>query len=512
MTTHRAEAAVEVLPDDVHNRALVANVHPTDWTNPKPAGRYNLVVIGGGTAGLVAAAGAAGVGAKVALIERALLGGDCLNSGCVPSKALLRSAHAIADLRAGAAVGVHIESQNVEVDFPGVMERLRAVRSRISENDSARRFRDDLGVDVFMGGGRFNDRNQIEVAGEVLRFSKAVIATGARPFVPPIKGLADAGFHTNETIFTLTELPKRLAIIGGGPIGCELAQAFACLGSQVTLIEMESQFLKREDPDAAAILRASLERDGVDIALDTQVAEVESTTPTKRLRLLREGKEDVIEVEDILVGAGRVPNIEGLGLDLAGVGHDRRGILVNDYLQTHNKNIFAAGDVCMSTQFTHAADFASRAVIQNALFFGRKKLSALTIPWCTYTRPEIAHVGVYEQDALAQGKQIDTFLRPFSEVDRAIAEADEAGFVKIHTEKGGDKILGATIVAKHAGDMISEISVAMAGGVGLSRLASVIHPYPTQAEAIRQLGDAYNRTKLTPTIAKIFRSFLSLRR
>lgn len=515
MTTNRAVAAIEVPPFDLHNRALVANVHPADWTNPEPAGRYNLVVIGGGTAGLVAAAGAAGVGAKVALIERALLGGDCLNSGCVPSKSLLRSAHAIADLRSAASVGVNVARDSVEVDFAAVMERLRQIRSRISANDSARRFRDELGVDVFIGDGRFVDRSRIEVAGATLRFSKAVIATGARPFVPPIEGLAAAGYFTNETIFSLTELPPRIAIIGGGPIGCELSQAFASLGSRVTLIELASQFLTREDPDAAAILRAALERDGVEVALDTGIAAVEGSDEprsTKRLHLSRGGQQRVLEVDAILVGAGRVPNVDGLGLELAGVRQDRRGVLVDDRLRTHNKNIYASGDVCMTTKFTHAADFASRIVIQNALFFGRKKLSALTIPWCTYTRPEIAHVGLYERDARERGIEVDTYLRPFSEVDRAITEADEEGFVKIHTEKGSDKIVGATIVAKHAGEMISEISVAMAGGVGLSRLGSVIHPYPTQADAIRQLGDAYNRTKLTATVTKLFRSFLSLRR
>ncbi|MBW2389926.1 MAG: mercuric reductase, partial [Deltaproteobacteria bacterium] len=490
-----------------------------------------------------AAAGAAGVGAKVALIERSLLGGDCLNSGCVPSKSLLRSAHAIADLRAAAAVGVNVAQDGVEVDFPAIMERLRKIRSRISENDSAHRFQHVLGVDVFIGDGRFVDRSRIEVAGATLRFSKAVIATGARPFVPPIEGLEEAGYFTNETIFSLTELPPRMAIIGGGPIGetifsltelpprmaiigggpigCELAQAFASLGSHVTLIEMASQFLTREDPDAAAILRTALEQDGVDVALGASIKAVEGSNEpgsVKRLRLLRGGggggggKEESIEVDAILVGAGRIPNVDGLGLELAGVRQDRRGVLVDDYLRTDNKNIYAAGDVCMATKFTHAADFASRAVIQNALFFGRKKLSALTIPWCTYTRPEIAHVGLYGHEAEERGIELDTYLRPFSEVDRAIAEGDEEGFVKIHTEKGSDKIVGATIVAKHAGEMISEISVAMAGGVGLSRIASVIHPYPTQAEAIRQLGDAYNRTKLTPTVAKIFRWFLSIRR
>lgn len=515
MTTHPSVDAVEVEPMDIHNQALVANVHPPDWVNPEPAPSYNLVVIGGGTAGLVAAAGAAGVGAKVALIERSLLGGDCLNSGCVPSKALLRSAHAVSDLRSAAAVGVNVADGAVEVDFPGIMERLREIRSRISENDSAYRFRDELGVDVFIGQGRFASPNTIDVGGATLNFSKAVIATGARPFVPPIPGLEEAGYHTNETIFSLTELPPRMAIIGGGPIGCELAQAFASFGTRVTLIEQGEHFLIREDVDAAALLQKSLEADGVDIALNSEINAVETSGDSgnsKRLALSRAGKEEILEVDVIMVGAGRIPNVEGLDLESAGVAFDRRGVTVDDTFKTTNENVYASGDVCMSTKFTHAADFASRAVIQNALFFGSKKFSALTIPWCTYTRPEIAHVGLYERDAVAQGIEVDTYLRPFSEVDRAIAEGDEDGFVKIHTEKGGDKILGATIVAKHAGEMISEISVAMAGGTGLSKIASVIHPYPTQAEAIRQLGDAFNRTKLTPLVAKIFRIFLSLRR
>jgi len=503
---------IEIPPMDVHNVNLVANVHPPDWKNPEPAARYNLVVIGGGTAGLVAAAGAAGLGAKVALIERALLGGDCLNSGCVPSKSLLRSAHAIADLRAGSTVGVKVDESAIEVDFPAVMERLREIRSRISKHDSARRFKDELGVDVFIGEGRFIDTQRIEVGDQILRFKKAVIATGARPFVPPIPGLEDNGYYTNETIFNLTEQPARIGIIGGGPIGCELAQAFASLGSQVTLIEQSHQFLVREDPDAADILRTALERDGVRVALDTAVSVIEAAGEAKRMQLESRGKRTSVEVDAILVGAGRVPNIEDLALERANIETRRHGIAVDDRLRTTNRRVYASGDVCMATKFTHAADFASRAVIQNALFFGRKKISTLTIPWCTYTRPEIAHVGLYERDAKAQGIELDSYLRPFAEVDRAIAEGEEEGFVKIHTQKGKDTIVGATIVAKNAGEMISEISVAMAGGIGLSKLSKVIHPYPTQAEAIRQVGDAYNRTRLTPKVARIFEKFLSLTR
>lgn len=524
MTQDRnAVSAVELPPMDIHNQNLVDNVHPADWQNPEPAPSYNLVVIGAGTAGLVAAAGAAGLGAKVALIERHLMGGDCLNSGCVPSKSLLRSAHAVADIRSAGEFGVSVDPTAIKVDFGSVMERLREIRSRISKHDSAKRFRDELGVDVFIGEGQFLDANHIEVAGRTLKFKKAVIATGARPFVPAIPGLEETGYRTNETIFNLTDLPRRIGIIGGGPIGCELAQAFACLGSQVTLIERSHQFLVREDPDAADLLRAALERDGVEVALDTGVEVVEKTSTGKRMRLSRgdargdgagsEGKDEWIEVDEILVGAGRIPNVEGLGLEHAGVEVDpRQGVVVDDQLRTRNKNIFASGDVCMSTKFTHAADFASRAIIQNALFFGSKKLSALTIPWCTYTRPEIAHVGMYERDAEEAGIEVDTYIRHFAEVDRAIAEGQEEGFVKIHTEKGKDKIVGATIVANHAGEMISEVSVAIAGGVGLGKLSGVIHPYPTQAEAIRQIGDQFNKTKLTPLVAKLFDTILRWRR
>jgi len=455
------------------------------------------------------------------------MGGDCLNSGCVPSKAMLRSAHAVGQIRDAADVGVHVPDTAIDIDFPKIMERLRRIRSRISKVDAARRFRDELGVDVFLGDACFGGRDSIEVAGATLRFKKAVIATGARvagatlrfkkaviatgarPFVPPIPGVEEAGYYTNESIFSLTSLPEHLVVIGGGPIGCELAQSFACFGSQVTLVEAGTQFLSREDPDAALVLRAAFERDGIDVRLDTKVVEVETDTAGKLVTIESDGKQEVLRASAILIGAGRVPNTENLGLETAGVEFDARGVVVDDYLRTSNKRIFAAGDICMSTKFTHAADFAARAVVQNALFVPSKKLSSLTIPWCTYTQPEIAHVGLYERDASRAGIEIDTFVREFSDVDRAIAEGDEGGFVKIHVQKGGDKIVGATIVARHAGDLISEISVAMAGSVGLSKLASVIHPYPTQAEAIRQIGDAYNRTKLTPVAARVLRSFFS---
>jgi pyruvate/2-oxoglutarate dehydrogenase complex dihydrolipoamide dehydrogenase (E3) component len=500
-----------VLPDDVYNQTLIANVHPTDWQNPEPASRYNLVVIGGGTAGLVTAAGAAGLGARVALVERHLLGGDCLNVGCVPSKAVIRSSRVCADLRDAGRFGLKV-LKNTEVDFPAVMERMRQIRARISDHDSAKRFK-ELGVDVFLGEGRFLGSDTAEVAGKTLRFRKAVIATGTRPVHPAIEGIAEVGFLTNETVFSLTERPRRLAVIGGGPIGCELAQAFRRLGCEVTLFHNASHILNREDSDAAEIIQQSFIRDGIRLVLDCKTKRVEKRNGDKVVYIECGEKTEAIAVDEILAGAGRAPNVEGLNLEAVGVRYDKReGVKVNDHLQTSNPSIFAAGDICLSYKFTHTADATARIVIQNALFGGRKKLSSLTIPWCTYTDPEIAHVGMYEKDAKERGVEVETYVRPLKDVDRAMADGEEEGFVKVHVRKGTDKIVGATIVARHAGEMISEISLAIVADLGLKRIGQVIHPYPTQAEAIKQVADAYQRNRLTPFIKGLFARWLAWRR
>jgi pyruvate/2-oxoglutarate dehydrogenase complex dihydrolipoamide dehydrogenase (E3) component len=502
-----AEHSVVVEPWDEHNRVLVRNVHPDDWVNPEPAPRYNLVVIGAGTAGLVTAAGAAGLGAKVALIERDLMGGDCLNVGCVPSKALIRAARAWADVRDAGAYGVDVPA-GIRVDFPTVMERMRRLRAGISRNDSVSRFR-DLGVDVFLGKGRFSGPDTVEVAGKTLRFKKAVIATGARAAAPPIPGLAEVGYLTNETVFSLTELPRRLAVIGAGPIGCELAQAFARFGSQVYLIEAQHGILPNEDRDAAQIVLQSLLRDGITLLCCGGDLKVAKTVDGKRLTVDSHGQHYDISVDEILVGVGRRPNVEGLDLDTVGVAVEKTGVKVNDRLQTTNPRIYAAGDICSPYKFTHAADFQARLVIQNALFFGRAKASALTIPWCTYTDPEIAHVGLYERDATTRGIRIKTFVQELGDVDRAILDGETEGLVKVHVQEGTDKIVGATIVAHHAGEMLPEITLAMTHRLGLGKIASTIHSYPTQAEAIRKLGDQYNRTRLTPFVKKLFHRWLA---
>jgi len=510
------EARFSVPPMDPYNQELVSNVHPPDWSNPEPAKRYNLVVLGAGTAGLVTAAGAAGLGAKVALVERHLMGGDCLNVGCVPSKAIIHSARVRAEVRDAARNGIHVP-EGTEVDFGAVMERMRRLRSHISRHDSFQRF-SNLGIDVFLGEPRFTGGDTVSVEGKTLRFKKAVLATGARAFEPPVEGLAEAGFLTNETVFSLTERPEHLLVVGAGPIGCEMAQTFRRLGSQVTLLEMTDQILTREDPDAARIVSDSLEKDGVRFLFESKMTRVSRNGSKKIVHVQRNGKEETLEVDEILIGAGRVPNVEGLDLESVGVEYDpRQGVVVDDSLRTTNPRIYAAGDICSRYKFTHTADFAARIVIQNALFadflrIGRKKFSALTIPWCTYTDPEIAHVGLYERDAQEKGIPVETFQIPMSDVDRAIVEEETEGLIKIHVKKGKGTILGGTIVARHAGEMISELTLAIVGKIGLGTLAGVIHPYPTQAEIIRKAGDAYNRTRLTPKVARILSWLMAIQR
>jgi len=498
-----------VQPDDEHNRALLAHVHPPGWTNPTPAARYDLVVVGGGTAGLVSAAGASGLGARVALVERHLLGGDCLNVGCVPSKAMIAAARTAATARETSAFGVRVSG--LDVDFAAVMERMRRLRAGIAPHDGAERFT-RLGVDVFLGEGRFTGRATLEVDGRRLTFTRAVVATGARATAPPIPGLEDVGYLTNETVFWLTELPRRLAVVGAGPIGCELAQAFCRLGSRVTALEMLPQVLGKEDPDAAAIVERRLRTDGVAIVLGARIERAERRGRDKVLVYEAGGARREVACDAILVGAGRAPNVEGLGLEAAGVACGRDGVTVNDYLQTTNRRIYAAGDVASRFRFTHMADALARIVLANALFGGWKKASALHVPWCTYTSPEVAHVGLYAEEAKARGHAVDTLTIPMAEVDRAVLDGDEAGFFRVHLERGRDRILGATLVSAHAGETISEVTLAMTRRLGLATLAGVIHPYPTEAEAIRKAADEYNRGRLTPTVKRVLGWLLAARR
>jgi pyruvate/2-oxoglutarate dehydrogenase complex dihydrolipoamide dehydrogenase (E3) component len=504
----RVETSPSLPPEDRVQRALLASVHPPKWQNPVYNGMYNLAVIGAGPAGLAAARAAAALGAKVALIERHLIGGDCLNVGCVPSKAIIRTSRLFGDMQTPERFGGQ-EVGNAVIDFPAVMERMRRIRARISRADSAQRLTEQ-GIDVYFGEAQFVGSREITVGGSRLHFKKALIATGTRPIAPVIPGLAEAGYLTNENVFDLTERPRRLLVVGGGPLGCELGQAFCRLGSRVIIAQDEPMFLPREERDAAQILSDALARDGVGIHLNTAMVAVRMDGDHKIADLVSADYRISVTVDEILVGIGRAPNVESMNLEIAGVRYDTKsGILVNDFLQTTNRRIYAAGDVCLEHKFTHTADASARIVVRNALFLGRERMSSLIVPWCTYTDPEIAHVGLYVQDAWEQSIPVKTFTVLLHDVDRAVIDGEEEGFVKIHVKEGTDRILGATVVARHAGEMINGISLAITAGIGLRAFSRVIHAYPTQAEAIKMAADTYSRTRLTPALRALSRCWLT---
>ncbi len=498
-----------VLVDDPHDGQLLENCHPSDWTNPVTTGKYNLVVVGAGTAGLVSAAGAAGLGAKVALIERNLTGGDCLNVGCVPSKGVIRASRAAFDVNNSEEFGVHAGTGS-SVNFSKAMERMRRLRAHISEVDSVHRFK-NLGVDVYLGDARFVGPSAVLVDGQRLDFDRAVIATGGRPAELSLPGLEPGDYFTNETVFTLTECPQQTVVVGAGPIGCELAQSLQRLGSQVTLVTHTGRILPKEDPDAAEIVFKQMQREGMRILFNAEPKRVEKRDGERVFIVLQEGRELELPCDAIVAGVGRRPNVESMGLEEAGVRYTHRGVEVDGRLRTSNPRIFAAGDVCSQFKFTHAADAMARIVLANALFFGRRKANDLVIPWCTYTDPEVAHVGIYERDSLP-GIEVATLSQKLDHVDRAILDGETQGFARVHYNKKNGRILGGTIVARHAGDMIGELTLAMTAGLKVSALSTTIHPYPTQAEVLKKIGDQYMRQKLTPILKTLFSRWFAWRR
>ncbi len=450
---------------------------------------YDLLIVGAGPAGLTTAHAARGQGARVALVERDLLGGVCLNAGCIPSKALIRTARLYREMRNAEALGGRTPG-GIVVDFPAAMERMRRIRARMARREPVERLT-AMGIDVYAGHARFAGADSVVVEDVTLRFLAALVATGARPARPPIPGLEEAGYLTYENVFDLTECPARLLVIGGGPTGCELAQAFARLGSRVTLVQNEPMFLGREERDAAQLLSDALARDGIAIHLDTETIGVRTEGRNKVADLRRDDKASIVAVDQILVGVGTLPNVDDLGLEAAGVAFDpTHGIAVDDFLQTSNPRIFAAGDVCAGTVFPQIESAAGRIVVANALQGGRERLSAEIIPWCTFTDPEIAHVGMYVTEARRKNVPVKTFTILVHQVDRAIVDGEEDGFVKLHVREGTAEILGATVVASHAGDLINEISLAMSAGLDLYALARVNQPYPTQSQAIKMTARA----------------------
>ncbi len=490
-----------------HEREFLANVRPLDWQNPTPQGHYHLLIIGAGPGGLIAARTAAALGAKVALIERHQLGGDSLNYGCIPSKSIIRTGRLYAEMRGAANFGA-VTPANIHADFATAMERVRRIRARLSRVDSAVRLRSE-GIDLYFGTARFVGSDSVDIEGTRLRFKKALVATGSRPLLPTIPGLCEAGFLTNESVFKLVTPPRSLLVIGGGPFGCEQAQASSRLGTRTIIVHSAPLFLPNEERDAAQMISDAMARDGVEIHLNSRVVGVRVEDGRKLVELVNAGDVSTIEVDEILTGIGRVPNVEGLDLEVAGIAYDaKKGIQVDDYLQTTNPRVYAAGDVCLEHRFTNAADASARIAVQNALFIFKRKMSSVAIPWCTYTDPEIAHVGMYVRQARERNIPVKTFTVPMHDVDRAITDSEEDGFVKIHVRDGTDKILGATIVARHAGEMINGISLAMDAGIGLRKLADVIHAYPTQAEAIRMAADAYTRTRQSRLRGWLLRKWL----
>lgn len=485
---HRTAPRTRSSDDTLFSR----RVRPQDWRNPQPKDLYDLVIIGAGPAGIAAAEYAARRGFSVALVERTALGGDTLHTGSVPSKALIRTAHVYDAMRDADEFGAPLPEQPA-LDFAAALARMRRIRTRISVYHSADELA-ALGIDIFFGTARFAGSNRLCIDKTLLPFRKALIATGARPKIPDIPGLEQAGYQTSSTIFDVKELPKRLVVIGGGPLGCELAQAFCRLGSHVTIVQNNPKFLPREERDAAEILNWSMARDGMEIRLNTIITAARRDGDTKILETLNNEMRGEIAADEILVCTGRLPNIETLDLAAASIASNpRRGITVDEFLCSSNPDVYAAGDACLPLKFTNAAQSSARIAAANALTQGGRKHDNSVIPWCTYCSPEIAHIGLQVWDARRQSIPIKSYTVMLNDIDRAITDGEETGFVKIHIAEGTDRILGATIVASHASELINEIAVIMSTGIGMTALAEVIHTYPAQSGAILQAAQAYRR-------------------
>lgn len=487
--------ATKAKPDD--EAIFLERVRPAIWQNPVPRDFYDFAVVGAGPAGLVAAESAARLGFKVALIERNRIGGNSLNLGSIPSKSIIATARTFAAKRKAEETGAPLPIEPT-LNFGEVMARMRRVRTRVSEHHSVEKL-GGLGIDIFFGAARFEGTDTLRIAETTLRFKKALIATGARPRSPNIPGLDDIGYLTSATIFGITALPRRLAVIGGGPLGCEMAQAFCRLGSHVTIVQNDPKFLPREERDAAEILSRSMARDGVVIRLNTTVVGARAAKGAKMLETVDNDVKSDVEVDEVLLSIGRVPNVEELNVEAAGISLDGdQGVEVDDFLCTTNPNVYAAGDVCMELKFTHAAEAAGKIAVQNALEQAQKRQSDLKIPWCTYCDPEIAHIGAHVWKARQQSIPIKSFTVMMHDVDRAITDGQNLGFVKIHVEEGTDKILGATIVASRASELINEMSVIMSTGVGMNDLANVVHTYPAESGGIVLAALAWVRNHMGP--------------
>jgi pyruvate/2-oxoglutarate dehydrogenase complex dihydrolipoamide dehydrogenase (E3) component len=458
---------------------------------------YNLLVIGAGSAGLVSAYIAAAVKAKVALVERHKMGGDCLNTGCVPSKALIKSARFVAQAKKATRLG--LRSVDVDFRFGDLMERVQRVVKTVEPHDSVERYT-ALGVDCIAGSARITSPWTVEVDGpdgrRELSAKSLIIAAGARPFVPPIPGIEDVGYLTSDDIWSLRELPGRLLVLGGGPIGCELTQAFARLGASVTQVEMAPRLMPREDPEIAELVTQRFRDEGIDVRTGTRAVAFREIDGGKQLVAERGGEELTIDFDRVLVAVGRAANTEGYGLEEVGIAlSDRRTVAVNAFMQTSLPNVYACGDVAGPYQFTHTAAHTAWYASVNALFSGLKrfKVDYSVIPWATFTDPEVARVGLNETEARERGIAYEVTTYGIDDLDRAIADESAEGLVKVLTVPGKDKILGATLVGEHAGDLIIEFILAMRHGLGLNKILGTIHIYPTWVEANKYAAGNWKR-------------------
>lgn len=466
-----------------------------------------MLVIGGGTAGLVTAAGSAGIGARVALVERARLGGECLWNGCVPSKALLAAAHRAADVRGASRYGVHAGAP--QVDMAEVRAYVRAAQARIAPHDSPERFR-SLGVDVIEGDASFTGPMAVSVDGRPIGAKRIVIATGSSPAIPPIPGLDAVPYLTNETVFDLAERPATLVVLGGGPIGIELAQAFARLGSAVHVVEAGPHILAHDDRELADLLAARLEAEGVRLHLGCTVTRVARGADGAGVELTATRSHGAGEAgplalrgDALLVATGRRPRLESLHLERAGVASTKDGVTVDAGLRTTAARVWAAGDCVGPLRFTHVAEYQARLIVRNAFFPFTSAVDYSGVPWVTYTDPELAHVGLTEAEARARhGDSLRVWRRPFSEVDRAVTDGTTAGMVKLLTI-GRGRIVGGQILGAGAGNMIGEITLAIKHGLSASALGNTIHPYPTYPDAIRQAADQYSRSRFTGLVKRV---------
>lgn len=472
---------------------------------------YDLVVVGAGTGGLVPAAGGASLGARVALVEGSEMGGDCLNRGCVPTKALIKSAKVASLMRRAPEFG--LGSVPVEVDFPAVMRRMRGVIERAGEHDSAERFR-SLGVDVFQGEqARFTGPRELSVGGRRLRGRSVIIATGSHPATLPVPGLEEAGYLTNETVLELEEMPRSMVVVGSGPIGSEFSQMFARFGCRVELVSLSPNPLPVEEPEVGEALKSYLEADGARFHGGFGVESVRRETGEKVVVVKHQsGEVRELRGEEVLVAAGRAPSVGGLGLENAGVEVGEQGIRVDERLATSAAGVYAAGDVTGILQFTHAAEYQGRIALSNALFPVKQKADYRAIPWTTFTDPEVARVGLTERQAREEHEPVEAFTFPFSDLDRALCDGETRGFVKLVTGRRG-KLLGGHIIGPDAGNYIGEVALALKKGMKVGDLSQTVHVYPTLAESVKRAADAYYREKLfTGRNRKLLQTFFGLRR